>query len=70
MATSMAVNLNPAARAGATEPWRPEAAPNNASHHDERILRFGTKWQLFDGGFVCHLALPESAAEPGFIGLK
>ena len=66
----MAVNLNPAARPGRTEPWRPGVAPSEESYHHKRILRFGTKWQLLGDGLGAILALPECVAEPGFIGLE
>ena len=67
---SMAVNLKPAARPGGTEPRRPEVAPSEGSNRHERIPRFGTKWQLSGHGLGAILALPESVAEPGFIGLE
>jgi len=66
----MAVKLKPAARPGGTEPRRPEVAPSEESYPHERIQRFGTKWQLLGDGLGAILALPESAAEPGFIGLE
>ena len=66
----MAVNLKRAARPGGTEPRRAEVAPSEESHRHERMPRFGTKWQLLGDGLGAILALPESVAEPGFIGLE
>jgi hypothetical protein len=49
---------------------RAKAAPIYESNHHNRILRFGTKWQLLGHGFGAILALPERVAESGFIGMR